>query len=409
MLLLIISIIIHVFDCIMFYYLCYNLVEKRPHSSGLMFLIAVFYGIALGPLAVFLDGYIYRIIVTFTIMLILKFLSKKRIHDVLIIYLIAFLCILMVQVLATLSIGNLVLNQAIIPLLAQIISLIIILFFCNKVELHKVIYIVEKEILLKLFIFSMVCIFSVAFSYFNFEYSESKEYVLYFFILVLITFVGLYRTIKRVFFYTNRMPMHLHDVKNLIMGIYISIHSISDIEVIREEVGKSLAILDLGFNVENINVGKYNKNILSFINKKKYIDSKELTFSTDIRYYEANTKVPFSVILYMLGVLLDNAIESRTNKIIFIKVIVVEEGVLISVANEYSRKSKDDFQKMFQQGHSTKSASGRGYGLSNLSKVVRSYGGDIRLQCDYNKEQKCDYLLIIIDIKIKYIKTDDLY
>jgi len=100
----------------------------------------------------------------------------------------------------------------------------------------------------------------------------------------------------------------------------------------------------------------------------------------------------------MLGVLLDNAIESRTKKVIFIEVSSLEEGLYISVSNEYKRKSKDDFNKMFQKGYSTKSRDGRGHGLYNLSKNVNKYGGNILLYYEYNQNQKSDYLTIKISV-----------
>jgi len=102
----------------------------------------------------------------------------------------------------------------------------------------------------------------------------------------------------------------------------------------------------------------------------------------------------------MLGVLLDNAVESGTKKAIIINISVIEESLFLSVSNEYQRKSADDFNKMFREQYSTKEEStSRGYGLSNLIKVVTDYGGNILLKEEYNKEQKSDYITRMIDIK----------
>lgn len=103
----------------------------------------------------------------------------------------------------------------------------------------------------------------------------------------------------------------------------------------------------------------------------------------------------------MLGVLLDNAIDSGTKKVIIIKVHVSERYIQISVSNEYKRKSTDDFESMFQERYTTKQQDNNthGYGLSNLSRVVHSFGGEIQLEYSYNKEQERNYLTFTIDIK----------
>jgi len=111
--------------------------------------------------------------------------------------------------------------------------------------------------------------------------------------------------------------------------------------------------------------------------------------------------VPLSAIIYMLGVLLDNAIESGTKKEILIHISVAEESLFISVANEYEQKSNDDFEKMFEPRYSTKSSPGNGYGLSHLSQIVTGYGGEIGLKYDYLEVQNCNYLTLIINIGSK--------
>ena len=195
--------------------------------------------------------------------------------------------------------------------------------------------------------------------------------------------------------------MQLHDIKNLLTSIHLSAYSTSDINVIRDELDKVLEIINIDNNIKNIKEADYNQNILSHINqKKKNAIHYELLFLTDIEYYEPNAKVSFFVILYMLGVLLDNAIESGTKKAIIIKLFVIKESLYLSVSNEYKRKSAEDFNKMFQERYSTKEESiSRGYGLSNLSKVVADYGGNILLKEEYNKNQKSDYLTITIEVK----------
>jgi len=385
----------------MFYYLCNSLIGKKPNLSVKTILMVISYGLAIGTITLGLDGYMARVLINIALLLIIKYITSRKIQDVVIIFAIIFLCTVLIQALGlqlTNSLG-LEMNTDCTFLLVQMFTTTITLFICKKVPLYKLYNIIEKEILLKLLIISLAVILLITLFYINFEYTTS--YILYFSILIIISFGGLYQTLKKVFYYTNKIPMQLHDINNLLMGIKLSVYSTSDINVVRDEIDKALGIIDIDTDIEGIDMNDYNQIILSFIElKKRKVVNNEPSFFADIGYYESNAKVAFSVILYMLGVLLDNAIESGTKKEIIIKVYVIEENLYLSVSNEYKKKSFDDFEKMFKERYSTKGEmNSRGYGLPNLSKVVTSYGGNILLKEEYNKEQKSDYIIITIDIK----------
>jgi sensor histidine kinase regulating citrate/malate metabolism len=286
-------------------------------------------------------------------------------------------------------------------LLAQVLSLIIIIMSYQRLPLHKVFNTIEREILLKLFVFLIICFYLLAFSYFSFDYFNITEYILYFALLLLLPAIGLLHTIKSIYFFTNKVPMQLHDVKNVLLGLHISAKGASDINSIKDELSKALEIIGIDdINIETIDGDTYFNSILSFINMKKKRSTKEIIFSNNIQYYESNAKIPLATILYMLGVLLDNAIDSGTKKVIFIKVHVSERYIEVTVSNEYTKKSTDDFENMFQERYTTKQENKtHGYGLPNLSRVVRSFGGEIQLEYSYNKEQEKNYLTFTIAIK----------
>jgi len=400
----IINIILNFLDCVMFYYLCNNLINKKPKLSIKTIVIGILYGIIMGTVANILElsaPYTAKIILNITGFFLLKFITRRKTQDVLIIYAIIFVSIGFIQLIAILLLNvlRLGISEGYRYLLVQIITTMIILFLSTKNLLYKFYNMIEKEILLKLLIASLAGILLLTFYYFNFE--ATTTYIIFFSLFLIIIFLSLFQILRKIFFYTNKVPMQLHDVKNILMGIYLSVYSTSNITVIRNELDKVLEILDIDIGIKDINMNDYNQNILSLINQKKGKAAyHEPTFLTDISYHEPNAKVSFSVILYILGVLLDNAIESGTEKAIIIKISVIEESLFISVSNEYQRKSADDFNKMFQDRYSTKEESTlRGYGLSNLSKVVADYGGHILLKEEYNKEQKSDYITITIEVK----------
>jgi len=394
------KIIINILDFYIFYYLCNNIVKKRPKLSVKIIFVGISYGVAIGGvLANIVDGNVARAIITVILILMFKFITKKKLPDVLIIFAITYLCIVLIQILCLQLINILRISENYSFLLVEILTSIVVMFIYIKIPLYKLYNTIEKEILLKLSIFILAGMLLLTLFYYNFEYTSS--YILCFSLLITVTFFCLFQTLKRIFFYTNKIPIQLHDMKNLMMGIQISAHSTSDANVIRNEIDKILEIIDIGMSDINFNIDDYSQNVLSFINlKKSKVEYDKLTFLTDIGYYEPHAKVSFSVILYMLGVLLDNAIESGTKKAIIVKVYVIEESLYLSVSNEYNKKSTDDFNKMFQERYSTKEEThSRGYGLSNLSKVVADYDGKILLQEEYNTEQKSNHITIAVEIK----------
>ncbi|MFV0394472.1 MAG: GHKL domain-containing protein, partial [Coprobacillaceae bacterium] len=361
------------------------------------FIIGALFGIILGVCGHYLDQYIYKAIATVITFLIVKYISRKKVHDLLIIYVINFLCVVFVQIIVILLMNNIRIDESYWYLLAQILTSLGVLLLNWKVPLYKLLNLIEKEILLKLFVYILTSTFLITGGYFNFDYTHAKEYIGYFSILVFVSLLGLYRTIKYVFFYTNEMPVQLHDVKNILMGLCISIQGKTDINTVKAEIKNALKIIGIDTIPEEIDVDNQDKKILFFINQKTK-NKEEIIVCTDIRCYEENSKVPLSTVLYMLGVLLDNAIETETKKEIIIKINISEDDVLISISNEYERKTNSDFEKMFQVGYSTKNSQTNGYGLPHLSEVVEKHGGEIDLKYDYNKDQRCNYLTLIINI-----------
>lgn len=395
-LLLIISILIHMIDCFMFYNLCYKLNNnKRLKLSLIPIIISLLYGIFISVLDIYISEYTYRIITTFLLLLIAKAISKKRVYDLFIVYVIIFLCIAFLQIIITIFTAQI--PSIYTPLFIQTYTLIVIMLLC-RLPIHNLLLVIEKEILLKLFIFITMGIYMALFSYFNFQYEIVGEYTLYFASLIFITLFGFYQTLKIALYYTNKMPMELHDVKNLLIGVQMASYSTTDIKEVRSGVDQCLNILSMDINEQELCMDSYNKSIQSLIYEKKAKGKMELSFVTDITYEQNYKNISFGVIIYMLGTLLDNAIETNTKKPIYIKLRVSDFGIYISVSNECQKKTNEDFQKMFKKGYSTKNGQSRGYGLFSLSNVVKMYNGEILVDTQFDNKHECHYLSISIEI-----------
>ena len=398
---LIVNIIVNTIDIIMVYYLCCNLIEKKALLSFKTIPFGLLCGTILGFSVNNSNDYLFRVLGIIVYMTILKMISKKKIYDVLILYAIITICVLTAQLPYAIFLSGLKLDEIYTALIGQTLALFIIILAYKKMPLYKLLKIVEKEILLQLFFFALFGAGCTMFFYFNFKVSDLEYYVLYFLILLLISFIGLYKTIKKIFFYTNKLPIQLHDVKHILISMFITLNSEDDIDFVRKELEQYLKNMELDIKVDEVKSKEYDKNIIAFIEYKKLKSNKKLMFDTQISYAEHNLNFPFPLVIHTLGLLLDNAIEAvKTNAPICVKVFATEDILLISVANEYRMKKTDKIGDMFQEGYSTKSDTfeqKRGYGLSNLSKIVKKRGGDILTEIAYNEEYKRTYLTIKID------------
>jgi len=374
------------------YYICHNLIEKKPKLSINLVALGILCGVILGTMVNYLDSYTYRVIATLTMITIIKLLPKRKIHEVIIIYAIYFLIGVFIQIPLLLIISSAGLNQIYNFLLVQILSLLINMFLYLYVLLTKLLNKIE---LLKLLIFNLAIVSIVSLLYVNFDYTQS--YLLYFSLLIVVTCICIYYTLKRVSYYTNEIPAQVHDIKNIITVLQILARNSPNKEF-KAELDTAIEILGLDASIDDMEVEGFNKSILAIINKKQKNNIKESIIVSDIKYVETNPKVGFLAIGYMLGVLLDNAIETGTKKPILVKICIDSDSLIMSVANEYEKKYNDDFQRMFQRGNSSKGKDGRGHGLPNLSKFVYKHDGEIIPSHEYNKKQECDYIIITIDM-----------
>ena len=187
-----------------------------------MTLLALLYGVIVGGVAEYLNfyGYAYRMITTFIMMMAIKLISKKNIYDIFIIYAMIFLCITSLRIITTIVISSVSDIGLYSPLIIQSLSFITIILLYRKVPL-SIFLIIFKKNLWKLFIFIVLNIFLVVFSYFYFLFTGSAEYIIYLSIMLALALIGLCHTSKRVSFYTQDIPAQLYDVKNILIFLQI--------------------------------------------------------------------------------------------------------------------------------------------------------------------------------------------
>ena len=96
--------------------------------------------------------------------------------------------------------------------------------------------------------------------------------------------------------------------------------------------------------------------------------------------YGFNIKLRDYELIEVIGNLINNAFEAETeNNIVILKLKREGDMNIAEIRNKHSYLKQENISRMFNKGFSTKSDSNRGYGLYNVRKILRKYGGEIEV------------------------------
>ena len=109
----------------------------------------------------------------------------------------------------------------------------------------------------------------------------------------------------------------------------------------------------------------------------------------------------YNELLIILGVLIDNSMESIANKedgkvVVYLYLNTEENILLCSVYDNGNGISKDIIENVFERGYSTKGEN-RGYGLNAVDTIVKKYNGLIDVESEVGKTK------FIIEIPIEEV------
>lgn len=110
--------------------------------------------------------------------------------------------------------------------------------------------------------------------------------------------------------------------------------------------------------------------------------AKQINISYNIHNFNIITIVPEYVLVELLGILIDNAIEnSYTNDIIYIDINCSNNKLNFSISNPGPAVTPEIVKNFFKKGYTTKNmdVNSHGYGLFNLKNALDEYNGTITL------------------------------
>ena len=373
---LVVNLIVNNLESLMFYILTCSFTCKKLSLNIKKVIIGLIWGSSLGVFITFFDSSIYKFICYIILFLMIKLISKYNAIDVIMIFELITVFVFTVNAIAVLITQILSLSLHMHAVIAQLLSTIFI-YWLGKLKLYTIIRVVEKQVLTKLLLFVATILFLLLF------YRDFEPLRVYCFIVVLISIVGSIYSLKDIYFYTTKYPEIYHDMRNMIAGIFFVTQNV-DPELQKELRGYYNV---LGFDVNAVSdtaldTNKPEDKIKAFIDFKISTGKKEIKVNTDIRYYENNISVPASSIIYMLGILLDNAIDAvlpENNINVYIQ--CAEYNLDIEVSNRC--ENIDKLFEVFERNKSTKSIY-RGYGIPNLKKMVKNYEGVIQVKKEYD-------------------------
>ncbi|GKX28532.1 hypothetical protein SH1V18_10120 [Vallitalea longa] len=185
-----------------------------------------------------------------------------------------------------------------------------------------------------------------------------------------------------------------HDIKNQLNAIYGIAEKSQDQELLNY---LDSIIEGYQFHSDDILLNTGNNAISAILYSKK-IKAKKNNVKLDYNCYTSFPQYPVEDYEFVdiIGNLLDNAIESAIKyksapkKEVQVNLFNEDNNTVIEVKNTSPPVKFETLNKIFEKGYSTKGKN-RGFGLYNVSKIVKSYNGNI--QISYEEEQICFKIL----------------
>jgi len=290
---------------------------------------------------------------------------------------------------------------------SSIIFTIIFLWALDKVDMNKLFVFVDHRLALKLAVFiisllSLVSIFFIVTFSERFYYPTAIRTIIPLLITFILLIIGFLHTLRSAQQYEVVVPEKYHDMKRILTLLNLKAEDAQTVDELKGMIAATIKLI--GKKVAKPEPQKseaepedFEAFIKSTINSLKLNLKSEVEITTAIQYFESHKIVSAMNISYMLGTLLENAIETGTQYPILVDILSTEHVLFIKVANESESKSSQELYNMLTKGYSTKEKVGRGFGLSKLKKFVDNYKGNITITQEINPALQANYITFTLN------------
>ena len=186
-----------------------------------------------------------------------------------------------------------------------------------------------------------------------------------------------------------------HEHNNHMQAIHMFILAEDNIELIRKEITQYIDDYHSQIDFEEF-LKLENKLLSGFLySKKMKADEHKIKMVIKVSTSHLNTNISNYTWIEMIGILLDNAIESTDNGA-RVEVIVEsnDQYSVITVKNSHKYVDQNSLRSFLGKGYSTKEKS-RGYGLARLQQLINSLNGELEF---YNEKRPENFVVFKIVI-----------
>ncbi len=372
-----------------------------------------------GVLGYFLDEILSISLNILTLCIMLILIYRKKIIEIIYIYIFTMIIIMSVQLLIVLlmsTINSQFQYDFMNGMIAQSILIAIVVFIYCKIPLFSIYdFIRSKNNIFNVIILNMFVLCFSILIYWYLDFNGIFENI------ILITIATAIILIINLVILKNGLR-NTYQEKEL--GIYKRYNPIIQ-ELIEELRGKQhefdnhlqalklmLADDNLNENIDTIknyikdleikndlgNLIKLDNKILASLlySKKKKSEEKGTILNIEIKNYMMQFKN--YELVEIIGTLIDNALETKVDKnIVYLKIHKENDMNVIEVKNKHPYLSQNVILNMFKKGFSTKSGN-RGYGFFNLKNIVNAAKGTIEVSNLKDEIDEENYVAIKIRI-----------
>ena len=184
-----------------------------------------------------------------------------------------------------------------------------------------------------------------------------------------------------------------HKFNNRIMAVSAAINTADTLEEAKHAVAELVEPVRL--DAADQELLKCDSKVISgvLLGKIKQAELRHIHVEAAITGVFLHRTMPEAGWVELIGILLDYAIEASTpDDIIFLRAENENSVLRLTISNPCRPLSSTEQVNLFKRGWSTKSSSGRGYGLFNVRKLVEQHHGKIIIRNEYLHGQ--NYLTI---------------
>lgn len=412
------SCLLSIVDAIMYIFLSNSLLKKKNDVAKLVLYAGIF-GTIVGMISTVYHGEWYSpvlsAVVSFSMMVLLH---KKTAFQTIYLYLISTVILMVIQAITLLPtkifLGELAINFE-IGAVAQTVNLFLVLVVIRFIPISYLFHfvLIKNKVFEYIVTNAFVTMFLIVI-YWNVNIDSIIENLVSIsalsLVIIFINFGMLKNSLKNETT-ANKLKAHeqylpvidelisdirtrQHDFKNHIQALGMMVYTSKSMEELTrrfEEYSGQLA------NKDELNtlLQYQNKIIAGFLyGKKAQAEANNITLDIYIKEEKYRSIMHEYEWIEILGILIDNAIEAGNSddvlKDISVTIDKEKDMNLIVVKNKYPYLEKEIMKNIFNKGFSSKSKTGRGYGLYNVRQIVNKYKGSIEA---YNEDCGENYVV----------------